>query len=188
MKHLKQISLIVCALVVGFVSSNFMVRSVSADTELPYICTGCDTAGLASSLMYDEGVSQGAILNGSYININMSGMDFSDAQLIRATVDGSTFSGGSFAGADMRYALFGQSDSNFENVDFTGADMRSMGFMSSLTTINFDGADFTDANLTGTYNMDTKTSRTGAIWSNTICPDGTNSNSNSNTCEGHLTP
>jgi uncharacterized protein YjbI with pentapeptide repeats len=46
----------------------------------------------------------------------------------------------------------------------------------NLTEANLFGADLTDANLTG------------VLWGNTTCPDGTNSDANGGTCQGHLTP
>lgn len=53
------------------------------------------------------------------------------------------------------------------DADLTGAD---------LTNVDFTGIDLTTATLTG------------VIWANTLCPDGTNSDANGNTCEGHLVP
>jgi hypothetical protein len=68
------------------------------------------------------------------------------------------------------------SSSNFTNVNFTGADMRNVIFNSSTDA---DGANFSDADVA---------SLTAVTWDNTVCPDGTNSDNNSNTCVGHLTP
>jgi uncharacterized protein YjbI with pentapeptide repeats len=180
MKYIKQIPLIVCALVVGFVSSNFMVRSVSADTELPFICTGC----VNIPLWLFEGELQGAILNGATL-VGSGETDFSNAQLISTLFDGTSFTDSDFSGASMQRAYI-VTNVNFENSDFTGANMRSFYFFGG-STINLDGADLTDADLTGT-NLDTYGSVTGATWSNTTCPDGTNSDNNSNTCGGPLTP
>jgi uncharacterized protein YjbI with pentapeptide repeats len=68
-----------------------------------------------------------------------------------------------------------------------------------LWRADFDGANFANANLTNAdpsfsllYNLDlTSATLTGVIvydaaWFNTICPDGTNSDDNDSTCEGHL--
>ncbi|MDQ1511093.1 MAG: hypothetical protein QOG50_2937, partial [Actinomycetota bacterium] len=50
---------------------------------------------------------------------------------------------------------------------------------------NLTDANLTDANLTNAINMVTAIV-TGVPWSNTTCPDGTNSNSHGNTSAGHM--
>ena len=62
----------------------------------------------------------------------------------------------------------------------TGASLQN----ANLTGTDLTYADFGHANLTGA-------DLTGAVlgnvyWYNTICPDGTNSNDNGNTCENNL--
>ena len=54
---------------------------------------------------------------------------------------------------------------NFSNFNMSGAD---------LSGSNLTGANLTGANLQS------------VIWSNTICPDGSNSDDNGNTCENNL--
>ena len=54
---------------------------------------------------------------------------------------------------------------NFSNFDMYGAD---------LSGSNLTGANLIGANLQS------------VIWSNTICPDGSNSDDNGNTCENNL--
>ena len=54
---------------------------------------------------------------------------------------------------------------NFSNFDMSGADL--------------SGSNLTGANLIGT-NLQS------VIWSNTICPDGSNSDDNGNACENNL--
>jgi hypothetical protein len=61
----------------------------------------------------------------------------------------------------------------------------------SLNGANLQGADLTNANLkradlTGANLKGAKLEK--VTWSNTICPDGVNSNDAGNSCEGHLTP
>lgn len=81
---------------------------------------------------------------------------------------------------------------NLSNADFTGANLTATDFRvvyggsSVIQNTNFTNSNFTNTNLAG---VDfSSTVRTGAIWNNTICPDGTNSDSHGNSCEGHLTP
>ncbi|MGH7204332.1 MAG: hypothetical protein ACREHC_07850 [Candidatus Levyibacteriota bacterium] len=61
---------------------------------------------------------------------------------------------------------------------------------SHSSVLNFEGATLQNVNVTnaileGSENMSTATV-SGAIWSNTTCPDGTNSNNNGNTYAGHF--
>jgi len=70
---------------------------------------------------------------------------------------------------------------NFTDTNFSGANLGS----SSVSYANFENANFTNANLSGMIDLATATT-TGVIWDNTICPDDTNSNDNSNTCAGHF--
>lgn len=90
--------------------------------------------------------------------------------------------------------------------DFTGANFTGAKFMSQFGMTFYYQGDFTNANFTnanmhyagpetrygvGPITADGRTNFsqsnfTGAIWSNTICPDDTNSDNNGGTCEGHL--
>ena len=85
-------------------------------------------------------------------------------------------------------------------VDLTNADLSHK----NLERVNLSGAILTGANLEGSHlgdgflpnaNLTNANLRhadlrhadiTGVIWSNTICPDGSNSNSHGSTCVGHL--
>ena len=54
---------------------------------------------------------------------------------------------------------------------------------------NLAGANLTGANLTEPWNPVLHEAILDAVtWDNTTCPDGTNSDSNGGTCEGHLVP
>ena len=87
-----------------------------------------------------------------------------------------------FANADLRHR-------NLERVNLSGA---------ILTGANLDGAQLDDAHAaasrqgshSGSTNLRHADLRHADVsdvtWSNTICPDGTNSNSNGNSCQGHL--
>ena len=86
--------------------------------------------------------------------------------LKQANLTGAYLEDRNLSGANLK-------DANLTNANLTGAD---------LTNANLKDANLTNANLTGTK-------LTGAnvkhvIWSKTICPDGTNSDTNGGTC-GH---
>jgi len=61
-------------------------------------------------------------------------------------------------------------ETNLSGANLTGTDLTASSFLS---------ANLTGADLTGAILADTS-------WNNTICPDGTNSDNNGNTCENNL--
>jgi uncharacterized protein YjbI with pentapeptide repeats len=77
------------------------------------------------------------------------------------------------------------SDSNMDEADLHGANLTG----ANLFGDNLENADLTSANLTGTDLNGTDltgANLTGAIWSNTTCPDGTNSNNDGGTCVNNV--
>jgi uncharacterized protein YjbI with pentapeptide repeats len=76
---------------------------------------------------------------------------------------------------------FDLSGSNLIGANFTGANL----VKSFLGSTQLSGANFTNADLNCANNMSTA-NVSNAIWSNTTCPDGTNSNNNGGTCVGTL--
>jgi uncharacterized protein YjbI with pentapeptide repeats len=80
-------------------------------------------------------------------------------------------------------------------LDLSGADLTDADFYTYdalETTIfgSFDKVDFTRANLRAASDRPVwlNGSTTGAIWTDAICPDGTEAASHGQTCEGHLLP
>jgi Pentapeptide repeats (8 copies) len=111
----------------------------------------------------------GSNLKGANLeNALQPNVDFRGANLSRADGDGGNFSGAQFEGANL-------SGSSFVNANLTGA---------ALQDSNLQGANFTGANLTGA-DLD-RANVYKVTWSNTTCPDGTNSNADGGTCKGHL--
>ena len=79
----------------------------------------------------------------------------------------------------MSYSSFDFADflytTEFDQVDLIGA---------TFNQTDLDDVEFSRSNLTGaTFNQ---VDFTDVIWSATICPDGTNSDDNGNTCENNL--
>lgn len=75
------------------------------------------------------------------------------------------------------------SNANFANTDLSSSDLVTANF----TNANLTSANLSNSNLNNATDLDTAT-LTGVTWSNTVCPDNTNSNDHSNTCIGHLVP
>ena len=93
-----------------------------------------------------------------------------------AILTGQDFSGLDLTGVDLAGA-------NVQSVNFTGTDLSGADLIgASAQYATFTNADLTGANLTGAYF--TGADLTGVTWSNTTCPDGSNSDSNGNTCIG----
>jgi uncharacterized protein YjbI with pentapeptide repeats len=100
----------------------------------------------------------------------------------------------SFDGVDFSDSIPGHFEFSpvFNYVNFSGADFTQSGIYSGsfdfvdLTYSNglawvSDYANFENSDLTGATNAVPYNS----YWINTICPDGSNSDDNGNTCEGH---
>lgn len=87
---------------------------------------------------------------------------------------------------------FNFSGSTFDGNNFTSSDLRKVNFTDAIVS----HVDFSDANLQGAIGLmitdDPENLYDDTAWSNTICPDGTNSDNNitqeapSGTCIGHL--
>jgi uncharacterized protein YjbI with pentapeptide repeats len=95
-------------------------------------------------------------------------------------------SGANLSGADLQSTLIfaNLTNANLTGVDLTGANLHG----ANLTNANLTNAKMTNAQVFGT-NL-TGATMTGAdvigvIWTNTTCPDATNSNSDGGTCVGH---
>jgi phospholipase C len=102
-------------------------------------------------------------MSGAHIHGDNQGSDWANGDLLDATIDGQ-IQGSFLPGANL-----------------TGAD---------LSGVQLQGSDFAHTNLTNADLRGARTngaSFTGATWSNTTCPDGTNSNNDGGTCLGHLT-
>lgn len=129
---------------------------------LPFICTHCTTyTEFYTEILQGTTFTNAVLMQSSFNNFDFSGKNFSNAKM---------------GGCDLNR-------SNFSNVNFTGADLRLCGFDGT----NLQNANFTNANIKGAE-LNFAADVSGATWSNTICPDGTNSDNNGNTCEGHLAP
>ena len=117
------------------------------------------------------------------------GIDLSGCDLEGANFTGVDLSGSKFIGSNLAATTYFAP--NFTGADFSGADLTNAALCGPGATV-YSGcypdiieANFTNANLTNVrwlFNGNTY----GAIWSNTTCPNGTNSSSYSpQTCIGH---
>ncbi len=128
-------------------------------------------------------------------NRNLSGCDLANAELDGRTWALVDFSRANLTGQDLSGS--GLTKTNFTNANLTDADLSGSSFIrttfrgANLTNADLSGSsfirtDFTNANLRG---VDIGGSSINAIWSNTVCPDGSNSDAadNDSCYPDHLT-
>jgi uncharacterized protein YjbI with pentapeptide repeats len=118
---------------------------------------------------------------GTYsLNSDLSGADLYNVNLSYAQLGNSQgtsdLSGANLYGANLSHTYLFRVD--LSGAILNGADLRETYFYET---------DFTDAILTGAdISSAYQWGSLDVIWNNTICPDGTNSDDNGNTCENHL--
>ena len=140
-------------------------------TTAPF--SGCPTLH-PSTLVVSPSPRTGVNWSGcSLQSARLEHADFRYADLQRANVGYADLQGADLAGADLSYALLNAAD--LTNADLQGARMVITGMeYTNLTGANLDGVQFG-----GFPPKD-------AIWSDTICPDGTNSDHDGRTCLHHV--
>jgi uncharacterized protein YjbI with pentapeptide repeats len=133
----------------------------------------------------------GSELLGAWKGTNLSGANLSNTSYnMTGFVNGTNLTGANLTGSTFLEASFAFG-ANLTNANFGDTNITSTSFDSTYGAVivagtNFTNAHFVNSTLTGT-NF-TGAILTGATWSATTCPDGTNSDSDGNTCIGHLVP
>ena len=114
-------------------------------------------ANLRGAILYNAKLRDANLTGATLISADLTGANLTGANLRDANL---TFArlGGNLSGADLQGANLTNSDLAFANLT-----------RANLTRANLAGANLRGANLTGA-------NVAKARWSNTICPDGTNSN------------
>ena len=109
----------------------------------------------------------------------LAGVDLADMNLAGIGLEGVTLTGADLSGTNLRGASLSEAD--FSDADLSGADLTDANLGPQLLEIDECSATYVGANLENAILTD-------VTWSNTTCPDGTNSDDNGGTCEGALTP
>jgi uncharacterized protein YjbI with pentapeptide repeats len=156
-----------------------------------------DGANLSGSNWVDVDVSDVNFSDANLTDIDTSGLSGTPASLptdwvsvggyfvgpttnlVQQDLNGLDLRGDDLAGADLSRA--GLTDTVLATSNLTGADLAG----TTLNTTEFNEANLTDANLDNAVEAPTA-SFAGVIWSNTTCPDGTNSNNDGDTCLDNL--
>jgi len=141
-----------------------------------------------------KGGSITSIFNGTnFTGDNLAGLDFSSLNLGKADLADENLSNHdltntTLTNADLDKANLTNADlsaASLDSANLTDADLQD----ATLGITDFSDANLTDASLAGaTYPGMYTPTFTGTTWSNTICPDGTNSNDDGGTCVNNLTP
>ena len=114
--------------------------------------------------------------------------DFRELQMRHLRWIDGNFSGANISSADIYEVAFSSVDlqgvdfsyTDFVSVDIIGTNLQGVDFRSAfLVNVDFVDSDLNGADLTDISHL-------GVTWANTICPDGTNSNDNGNTCVNNL--
>lgn len=120
---------------------------------------------------------QGSDLSSARLNFaTLSNSNLTEALLAQANLYAATVTGANLTFADLTAANLAGAKSNGSIM--VGADLSGATLANGL----FTGVNFTDAVLTGADAGGNANNYNGAIWSNTTCPDGTNSDYNGDTC------
>jgi hypothetical protein len=146
---------------------------------------GCDLSGinLTGALLLWQDL-RGVDMHGSTLLIanlyhsDLAGANLEGASLLLTTMGSANLTGARLAGADARAANL--RDAYLFFADLTGANLQYARIMGALLV----GADLTDADLGHAEAVGAGFA--GATFSNTTCPDLTNSDDNGGTCLGHL--
>jgi uncharacterized protein YjbI with pentapeptide repeats len=145
-------------------------------------------------------------------SVDYSGVNFSNMELPDLGVHSGTFVRANFTGAilsatesplfsgweydNFTNAIFSSTTimafgnfylGVFDHTDLSGIDLRNTDLASaSFVGTTLTGTSFFNATLYGATGLDGDNT-SSVFWSNTTCPDGTNSDTDGGTCAGHLT-
>ena len=141
---------------------------------------------LQSNLVVQQDLVAEWILRGidnDFSNVDLSGADLSYADLPHADLSGADLSYADLSRANLNHAYLYDADLSYADLseaDLANANLWSADLSSAdLYGAALYGADLTNANLN-------YADLTGVYWDYTICPDGTNSDDNGDTCENNL--
>lgn len=141
------------------------------------------------------------LTDGQFAGTNLTGADLYGVNLAGSYLQGATLAGNIMTGVEsggitgtpaklpahwsLRHGYLlgpdaGLVSANLAGVNLTGVDMAGANlYLGTVAGANLTGVNFKGAYLDGT-------DLTGAKWSNTICPDGTNSDNDHGTCANNI--
>ncbi len=197
--------------IINFVEYNWHLPAIKGSFDQALQATDAkegipfDLAGLfdfescsAPPLILDPATGRIDVRSTSEHGRNLKGVDWAGVEAAGVDLGGSNLQSafvedGDLSGADLQGSNLNGAD--LRNVDLTGAALRGANLSHAdltgaklghavLTGANLNGDDLTNADLSGAVTMGANVSQ--VTWSNTVCPDGTNSNADGGTCKGRL--
>lgn len=144
-----------------------------------------DGAVLARARLGGADFSGASLKGADFFDANASNANFRGVDAQRANFTGAALRGADLSLADLRGADFTNADltdANLSRANLLGASLRD----ARLAGTRLSGADLQDASLRGARTAWPPEGAREALWENTTCPDGTNSDDNDRTCDGHF--
>jgi phospholipase C len=162
------------ASIINFVEYNWHLPAISGSFDQALASKNSqegvpfDLAGMFDFSKQQSNIGVPLLLSPTTGRIDLAHADVHGIDLAGVNLAGADMTGASFQGVNLKGAFLA-------NVDLRGA---------SLHGTNLQGADLSGANLAGATLQGANTNK--VTWSNTTCPDGTNSNADGGTCEHHV--
>lgn len=169
----------------------------TSNSGLPFTCNNCALFPYGEKFRGKD-FSNAQIRNTEFISADLTGVIFKGAWLASNGFTSANLTGADFselsrdviqsapAGMNFYSQNLNFRSANLTNATFEGSIVHSFDFRSAdLKNTNFTNAIIRQSKFQGAMNASTA-NFTGATWESTTCPDGTNSDSNGNTCVGHL--
>jgi uncharacterized protein YjbI with pentapeptide repeats len=147
-----------------------------------------NSANYSGANLSNQNLSSGNLQNATFNNTNLTDANLSGDNAKGASFDGANLTGANLTGGNFQDVNF--TSANLTNADLQGDNLKGSNMTganlsgSNMSSGNFQDINFTNANLTRA-NLSGSNIK-GTTWSNTTCPDGTNSNNDGDTCTGHL--
>ena len=155
------------------------LKNVDKTEGIPFDLAGLfDFRCKTPSVTLDPASGQIDLRGANLSHRNLARADFSGAMMTNANISSSLLGEAFLENADLQGADL--RNGNQSGADFTNANLQGATFFGS----NLSGAIFRHANLTGAHVNGASLS--GTVWSDTTCPDGTNSDADGGTCVHHL--
>jgi uncharacterized protein YjbI with pentapeptide repeats len=136
-------------------------------------------ASLSNSNLNDANFANANLTKASLTLVNLTGATLTLVNLTGANLTGANLTDANLTGATLTGA-------NLALVNLSGANLSSSNLSdATLALVDLAGANLSGATLTGATGLKTATLK-NVVWTNTTCPDGTNSGNDSGSCVGHL--
>ncbi len=141
-------------------------------------------ANLTSATLSNSNLNDANFENANLTKANLTLVNLNGANLTLVDLNGANLTGAILTDADLTSATL--EGANLTLVNLSGANLSSANLSdASLALVDLSGANLSGATLTGATGLKATTLKT-VVWSNTTCPDGTNSNNDGGSCVGHL--